>query len=161
MRSLQLEYGAEIARAVVEFDGPLLFAVVSRYHGGAYVVFSRALNDDLYAVALEGSYASVIGGGAAATAVFAREVRARTESDPRLHAARAALRAERDPDRAAQLRAALDRLGEEVRLAHHGAVAQAFDAVHTVERARAVGSLDRIVAVDEPRRCLIERLDGI
>jgi acetyl/propionyl-CoA carboxylase alpha subunit/acetyl-CoA carboxylase carboxyltransferase component len=160
MRSLQLEYGAEIARAVVEFDGPLLFAVVSRYHGGAYVVFSRALNDGLYAVALEGSYASVIGGGAAATAVFAREVRARTESDPRLQAAHAALRAERDPDRAAQQRAALDRLREETTLKQHGAVAQAFDAVHTVERARAVGSLDRIIPVSELRRCLIERLDA-
>ena len=44
MRKLQLEYGAEIARAVVNFDGPILFLVVSRYHGGAYVVFSRALN---------------------------------------------------------------------------------------------------------------------
>jgi hypothetical protein len=44
MRKLQLEYGAEIARAVVNFDGKLLFLVVSRYHGGAYVVFSRELN---------------------------------------------------------------------------------------------------------------------
>ena len=40
MRKLQLEYGAEIARAVVNFAGPLIFLVVSRYHGGAYVVFS-------------------------------------------------------------------------------------------------------------------------
>jgi acetyl-CoA carboxylase carboxyltransferase component len=159
MRLLQLEYGAEIARAVVEFDGPLLFAVVPRYHGGAYVVFSRALNDRLYAVALEGSYASVIGGSAAATAVFAREVRARSESDPRLQAARAALRAERDPVRAADQRVALQRLQDQIALEQHGAVARAFDAAHTVERARAVGSLDRIVAVAELRRCLIERLD--
>ncbi|TMA48336.1 MAG: hypothetical protein E6J81_06030, partial [Deltaproteobacteria bacterium] len=36
LRRLQLEHGAEIARAVVNFDGPLLFLVVSRYHGGAY-----------------------------------------------------------------------------------------------------------------------------
>jgi hypothetical protein len=35
MRRLQLEYGAEIARAVVNFQGPLLFLVVSGYHGGA------------------------------------------------------------------------------------------------------------------------------
>ena len=77
MRKLQLEYGAEIARAVVNFDGPLLFLVVSRYHGGAYVVFSHELNAELRAAALEGSYASVIGGGPAATVVFAREVRAR------------------------------------------------------------------------------------
>ena len=44
MRKLQLEYGAEIARAVVNFEGPISFLVVSRYHGGAYVVFSQALN---------------------------------------------------------------------------------------------------------------------
>src|SRR5262249_40424381 len=31
MRKLQLEYGAEIARAVVNFAGPLIFLVVSRY----------------------------------------------------------------------------------------------------------------------------------
>ena len=45
LRKLQLEYGAEIARAVVKFEGPILFVVVSRYHGGAYVVFSQQLND--------------------------------------------------------------------------------------------------------------------
>jgi hypothetical protein len=91
--------------------------------------------------------------------VFAREVRARSESDPRLQAARAALRAERDPERAGDRRAALERLHAEITMEQHGAVAQAFDATHTVERARAVGSLDQIVAVDDLRRCLIERLD--
>jgi hypothetical protein len=37
-------------------------------------------------------------------------------------------------------------------------VAHAFDAVHTVERARAVGSLDAIVGAAELRCALIERL---
>ena len=45
MRRLQLEYGAEIGRAVVNFDGPIVFCVISRFHGGAFVVFSRALNE--------------------------------------------------------------------------------------------------------------------
>ena len=45
LRKRQLEYGAEIGRAVVNFDGPIVFCVVSRYHGGAFVVFSAALND--------------------------------------------------------------------------------------------------------------------
>ncbi|MEX2421170.1 MAG: carboxyl transferase domain-containing protein, partial [Actinomycetota bacterium] len=44
LRELQLEHGAEIGRAVVNFDGPIVFCVVSRYHGGAFVVFSKALN---------------------------------------------------------------------------------------------------------------------
>ena len=47
MRNLQLEYGAEIGRAVVNFRGPLVFCVVSRYHGGAFVVFSNKLNEDM------------------------------------------------------------------------------------------------------------------
>ena len=42
MRLWQLEYGAEIGRAVVNFRGPIVFCVVSRYHGGAFVVFSNA-----------------------------------------------------------------------------------------------------------------------
>ena len=39
LRRIQLEYGAEIGRAVVNFDGPIVFCVISRYHGGAFVVF--------------------------------------------------------------------------------------------------------------------------
>ena len=98
MRKLQLEYGAEIARAVVNFEGPISFLVVSRYHGGAYVVFSQALNPNLRASALEGSFASVIGGGPAAAVVFGREVRARALADPRV------VELERAPARAARAR---------------------------------------------------------
>src|SRR6202043_1836208 len=62
LRRLQLEYGAEIGRAIVNFDGPIVFCVVSRYHGGAFVVFSATLNDSMEVAAVAGSYASVIGG---------------------------------------------------------------------------------------------------
>ena len=84
LRQLQLEYGAEIGRAVVNFDGPIVFCVVSRYHGGAFVVFSGTLNDNMEVAAVEGSYASVIGGAPAAAVVFAAEVRKRTMADPRV-----------------------------------------------------------------------------
>src|SRR6202011_5014178 len=83
LRNLQLEYGAEIGRAIVNFDGPIVFCVVSRYHGGAVVVFSAALNDLMEVVPREGSRASVIGGAPAAAVVFANEVNARTRRDPR------------------------------------------------------------------------------
>jgi acetyl-CoA carboxylase carboxyltransferase component len=63
LRRLQLEHGAGIGRAVVSFDGPIVLCAVSRYHGGAFVVFSSVLNDGLEVVAVGGSYASVIGGG--------------------------------------------------------------------------------------------------
>jgi hypothetical protein len=82
MRMRQLEYGAEIGRAVTNFKGPIVFGVVSRYHGGAFVVFSRALNESMVIAAVEGSVASVIGGTPAAATVFARDVKLRTEADP-------------------------------------------------------------------------------
>src|SRR6266542_4194287 len=84
MRRLQLEYGAEIGRAVVNFDGPIILCVVSRYHGGAFVVFSATLNDSMEVLAVEGSFASVIGGAAAAAVVFSGDVNSRTQADPRV-----------------------------------------------------------------------------
>lgn len=127
----QLEYGAEIGRAVVNFDGPILFAVVSRYHGGAYVVFSKALNPQLNAVALEGTYASVIGGAPAAAVVFAGDVRRQTVARGGGDSTRAAVTAE---------------------------LAAKFDAVHTIERARRVGSIDEIIPPARLRPYIIERL---
>jgi acetyl/propionyl-CoA carboxylase alpha subunit/acetyl-CoA carboxylase carboxyltransferase component len=156
MRKLQLEYGAEIARAVVNFVGPLLFLVVSRYHGGAYVVFSRELNPELRALAVEGSYASVIGGGPAATVVFAREVRARVAADPRIEALR--FRLQGNPS--AEERAAFDGLRRDVTLEKRAEIAAEFDAIHSVDRAKRVGSLEGIVPAREIRACLIELLGG-
>ena len=94
MREWQLEFGAEIGRAVVNFDGPIVFCVVSRYHGGAFVVFSQRLNENLEAVALEGAHASVIGGAPAAAVVFARDVE---QARPARRAHRRARRADRAP----------------------------------------------------------------
>src|SRR5271166_2666649 len=110
LRQLQLEYGAEIGRAVVNFDGPIVFCVVSRYHGGAFVVFSGTLNDNMEVAAVEGSYASVIGGAPAAAVVFAAEVSKRTAADPRvadLQAAIAEATASGAHDEASALRAKL------------------------------------------------------
>ncbi len=84
MRKLQLEYGAEIGRAIVNFRGPIVFCVISRYHGGAFVVFSKALNPNMTVLALEGSFASVLGGAPAAAVVFSADVNARTAADPRV-----------------------------------------------------------------------------
>jgi acetyl/propionyl-CoA carboxylase alpha subunit/acetyl-CoA carboxylase carboxyltransferase component len=154
LRKLQLEYGAEIARAIVNFDGPILFLVVSRYHGGAYVVFSQELNDNLKASALSGSYASVIGGGAAASVVFKREVRARALADPRVLEKQRAVRVK--PSAAA--REALDAIVAEVTLEMQSEVAREFDEIHSVERAREVGSLDCIISPNEMRSHLISEI---
>jgi acetyl-CoA carboxylase carboxyltransferase component len=155
LRRLQLEHGAEIARAVVNFDGPLLFVVVSRYHGGAYVVFSRALNPGLQALALEGSYASVIGGGPAARVVFTREVETRAAAADRVRRLRAAIGA----GASVASRAALEEALAEARLAAQAEVAAEFDSIHTVERARRVGSLHQILPLSEMRPRLIACLE--
>jgi len=144
LRRLQLEYGAEIGRAIVNFDGPIVLCVVSRYHGGAFVVFSATLNDHMEVLAVEGSFASVIGGAPAAAVVFTREVDDRTQRDPRVHAAEAAVAAASVEDAGAR-RAELAALREAVRTEKLGEVAAEFDAVHSVERAREVGSVHRII----------------
>jgi acetyl/propionyl-CoA carboxylase alpha subunit/acetyl-CoA carboxylase carboxyltransferase component len=154
MRRGVLEMGAEIARAVVRFRGKIAFVVVTRYHGGAYVVFSHELNDGMKVAALAGSYASVIGGAAAAAVVFGRDVRKRTMADPRVHAARAELDASRDAATRAASRTHLSRVVEEVTLEKQADVAAEFDAVHTVERAQKVGSLHTIIEPRELRKML-------
>jgi len=156
MRKLQLEYGAEIARAVVNFRGPLFFLVVSRYHGGAYVVFSRSLNERVRALALGGSFASVIGGGPAAAVVFGREVGARAAADPRIRA----LRRELGPHPSAEARAVYERRFEEIRFEKQAEIAAEFDAIHTVERAHQVGSLERILPAAAMRPVLIALLES-
>ncbi len=156
MRRLQLEYGAEIARAVVRFDGPIAFLVVSRYHGGAYVVFSQELNEGLNASAIEGSFASVIGGGPAAAVVFAREARARAMRDPRVLSLRRA--AEHRGD--GEARAGFDAAYRQVLLEKQSELGAEFDAIHTVQRALEVGSLEQIVAPERIRPFLIDVLES-
>jgi acetyl/propionyl-CoA carboxylase alpha subunit/acetyl-CoA carboxylase carboxyltransferase component len=154
LRKMQLEYGAEIGRAMVNFDGPIVFCVVSRYHGGAFVVFSGALNDNMEVVAVEGSYASVIGGAPAAAVVFAREVTSRTAKDPRVAALSDEL-AEADEARQAQIRLELADLRTSVRSEKLGEVANEFEQVHNIERALAVGSVHAIIPAVELRPYLI------
>ncbi len=158
LRRLQLEFGAEIGRAVVNFEGPIVFCVVNRYHGGAYVVFSRTLNPSLEVAALEGSYASVIGGAPAAAVVFAGEVDRRAKSDPRVAALEAEIAAARGADQT-RLRARWHELYDEVRSEKLGEVAEEFDTRHSVERAKKVGSLDEIITPSRLRPYLIEALE--
>jgi acetyl/propionyl-CoA carboxylase alpha subunit/acetyl-CoA carboxylase carboxyltransferase component len=154
MRRLQLEYGAEIGRAVVNFRGPIVFCVVSRYHGGAFVVFSKALRADIEVVAVENARASVIGGAPAAAVVFAREVETRTRKDPRVvEAERAAAAA------GGAARTRLEEVVVAVRSEKVGEIAEEFDRIHTVERALRVGSLDRIIPPEALRPYLVDAVE--
>jgi len=155
LRSLQLEYGAEIGRAIVNFDGPIVFCVVSRYHGGAFVVFSATLNDQMEVAAVEGSYASVLGGAPAAAVVFAGEVRKRTNADPRVTALESRI-AEASDAEAASLRAELAAVRADVRSEKLGDVAEEFDSTHSIQRAQRVGSVHQIVDPHQLRPYLVD-----
>jgi acetyl-CoA carboxylase carboxyltransferase component len=158
MRRLQLEYGAEIGRAVVNFKGPIVFCVISRYHGGAYVVFSRALNQHLEVAALEGTHASVIGGAPAAAVVFAGEVEARTRKDERLQALNQAM-LQADVAEKVRLRSQYSELHDVVYSEKLGEMANEFDNVHSVHRALSVGALNYIIPPANLRPYLIDAVE--
>jgi acetyl-CoA carboxylase carboxyltransferase component len=158
MRRLQLEYGAEIGRAVVNFKGPVVFCVVSRFHGGAYVVFSRGLGENVEVAALEGTYASVIGGAPAAAVVFAGEVEARARKDERLKPLNQAI-AQAVGAEKARLRAQLDELFKTIHSEKLGEMAAEFDRVHCVQRALEVGALNYIIPPANLRPYLIEAVE--
>jgi acetyl-CoA carboxylase carboxyltransferase component/biotin carboxyl carrier protein len=154
----QLEYGAEIGRAVTNFDGPIVFCVVSRYHGGAFVVFSKVLNDNMEALAVEGTFASVLGGAPAAAVVFTREVDQRTDADERIITLRSRIAASSGPERVA-LQGELAELRPVVRAEKLGQKAIEYDAVHTIQRAREMGSVDAIIPAQRLRPELIAALE--
>ena len=144
LRKRQLEFGAEIARAVVNFEGEILFNVIARYHGGAFVVFSRALNEGIHVSALEGTYASVIGGAPAAAVVFPRQVDRRLRADERFRQAQSIDDPARRRRRIAEIRADIQ-----------SDLATEFDTIHDIARAKSVGSLDDIIAPEQLRSYLI------
>ncbi len=158
MRKLQLEYGAEIGRAIVNFDGPIVFCVISRYHGGAFVVFSKALNPNMTVLAVEGSFASVLGGAPAAAVVFSGEVNKRTATDPRVADLQARVSETSGAERA-ELNAHLAEVQTSVRAEKLGEVAAEFDGVHSIQRAVDVGSVDAIISAAEMRPRIIETIE--
>jgi len=154
LKKLQLEFGAEIGRAIVNFKGPIVFVVIARYHGGAYVVFSHTLNPFLKAAALEGAYASVIGGAPAAAVVFSRQVLKNTYSDPRIIEAKNRLGS--DPDFQQK---DFDALIQKVQAEKQTALAQRFDQIHSVERAKQVGSIEDIISPTQLRPYLVKSIE--
>jgi acetyl/propionyl-CoA carboxylase alpha subunit/acetyl-CoA carboxylase carboxyltransferase component len=163
MRNLQLEYGAEIGRAVVNFDGPIVFCVISRYHGGAFVVFSKTLNPRMKVLAVEGSYASVLGGAPAAAVVFAGEVNKRTAADSRVSELERRMNDASGTERAS-LATELNDVRTSVRAEKLGEVAAEFDRAHSIRRAVEVGSVDAVIDAAELRpqlvRAVQEGLEG-
>jgi acetyl-CoA carboxylase carboxyltransferase component len=132
--------------------------VISRYHGGAFVVFSKALNPTMTVLALEGSFASVLGGAPAAAVVFAGEVNNRTATAPRVTELQAQVSAASGAERAA-LNVQLAEVQSAVRADKLGEVAAEFDRVHSIQRAVEVGSVDAIISAAELRPRIIEAIE--
>jgi hypothetical protein len=109
-------------------------------------------------LAVEGSYASVIGGAPAAAVVFTREVDKRTGADPRVRELEAGLQSA-DPVEQGRLRAELATLRAAVRSEKLGEVAADFESVHDIERARRVGSVHEIIPAAELRPRLITAIE--
>ncbi|QCU78855.1 ATP-grasp domain-containing protein [Citricoccus sp. SGAir0253] len=159
MRTWQLEFGAEIGRAIVNFDGPIVFCVLTRYHGGAFVVFSGTLNQNMEVAAVEGAYASVLGGSSAAAVVFTRDVDRRTAADPRVVELESAVAAAADEAERARLLVQLNEVRAEVRSEKLSEVGTEFDRKHSIERAREVGSVDVIVQPGGLRPYLVDAVE--
>ena len=96
----------------------------------------------------------VIGGGPAAAVVFGREVRARALADPEM----ARLERESRTRGTAGARERFERALQDALLEKQAEVAAEVDAIHSVERAREVGSLSEIVAPANMRAFLIDEL---
>ncbi|WGY00316.1 carboxyl transferase domain-containing protein [Nocardioides sp. QY071] len=158
MRSLQLEYGAEIGRAIVNFEGPIVFCVISRYHGGAFVVFSKQLNPAMTVLAIEGSYASVLGGAPAAAVVFAAEVAKRAAADPKVAELQERIDHAEDGQRGA-LVVELAELRAQLRADKIAEVAAEFDGVHDIHRAVEVGSVDEVIAAGDLRPKVVAAIE--
>jgi hypothetical protein len=158
MRKLQLEYGAEIGRAIVNFRGPIVFCVISRYHGGAFVVFSKTLNPNMTVLAVDGSHASVLGGAPAAAVVLAADVNARTAGDPRVRELENRIAQGEGAERAALVTRLAD-VRASVRAEKLSEVAAEFDAVHSIQRAQRMGSVDAIIRPDQLRPEIIAAVE--
>ncbi|MCW2761493.1 MAG: ATP-grasp protein [Marmoricola sp.] len=158
MRNLQLEYGAEIGRAIVNFRGPIVFVVISRYHGGAFVVFSKWLNERMTVLALEGSFASVIGGAPAAAVVFTGEVDKRTAASPAMRDLDARI-AEATGSERIGLVVEQSELRAGTRAEKISEVAAEFDGIHDIHRAVEVGSVDAVIPAARLRPEIIEAIE--
>ena len=140
----------ELIRKFFEL-GLMGIEIPETYGGAGGTLFMTVL-------AVEGSYASVIGGAPAAAVVFAGDVNERTANDPRVRELEELVAAADGPERAAQSLKLAD-VRAEVRAEKLGEVAAEFDRVHSIQRAVEVGSVDAIVRADELRPRIIDAIE--
>jgi len=110
-------------------------------------------------LALEGSFASVIGGAPAAAVVFAGQVDSRTSADPRVRRLESAID-EATPSERGLLVIELAELRAAVRAEKISEVAAEFDGVHNIHRAVEVGSVDAVISPSRLRPEVIAVIDA-
>jgi hypothetical protein len=123
------------------------------------VVFSKTLNPRMTVLAVEGSFASVIGGAPAAAVVFAGDVNRRAARDERVLELAARMAAAGGAERA-ELGTELAELRASVRAEKLAEVAAEFDGVHSIRRAVEVGSVDAVIAASELRPRLVAGIEA-
>jgi purine nucleoside permease len=121
-------------------------------------VFSQRLNENLEAVAVRGSHASVIGGAPAAAVVFARDVEQAAARDPRIVEFDERIAAA-DASERGQLRTERTGLWADVLSEKRGELAAEFDATHSVERAVRVGSVHSLIEPGALRPYLVDAVE--
>lgn len=148
----QLEKGTWLGEAVRKFKGKMVFKVISRLHGGAYVVFSYVLNPNLTVAATKFSYASVIGGQVAAELILTRDIDQDTDkilaNDPTVLARLADAPTEEDKET----------IRTEIHHQVKNAYRERYDSIHTAERAKKVGSLQYLLPPQGMRPWVIQEL---
>lgn len=154
LKELQLEYGAEIGRAIVNFKGKIIFIVLSRYHGGAYVVFSKKLNKNIVSLAIEGTFASVIGGAPAAAVVFSSQI------DKKLLTVETYKKIKDSLDAGVISKKEYEKEKNNIRLQLQSEFAEEFEKVHSVERALKMGSIDKIIKIENIKEEIFEALNS-
>ncbi|CUI16879.1 Carboxyl transferase-family protein [Candidatus Protochlamydia naegleriophila] len=84
MENHQLSSGAQIARAIVEHEGPITIIILGRLIGGTFVVFSKQLNPTLKIMAVEKSHIQVVGAQVAVKVLFHKRILNKAKQDDRL-----------------------------------------------------------------------------
>ena len=115
-------------------------------------MFSKSLNPDIRSAALEGSYASVIGGAPAAAVVFPKTVSKEVYLDERVKEKQKALNKGKCTPREYQ------ELFNSVYNEKQRELAEKFDKIHSVERATKVGSIDDIISASQLRPYIIKQI---
>lgn len=135
MQNGQLIEGSAIVESLVTHNGPVLLINMGIMVGGSFVVFSKKLNASLTIFAIQGSSIQVLGANSAAKVVFYSGIVKKVKADERLQK----LMQEKGQKKQA------DALYKNLYAEYEKEFIQAYESIHTVERALKMESIDKII----------------